>query len=557
MPGTNSTVSPMRTVWSFVLILTVSLVCFYPTLQNGLLQWDDSGYILENAKIRSLNFETLSWAFTTFYVNYWAPLTWISLAIDYAFWGLNPVGYHLTNNVIHALNAGCFFLLLLSLLSCHNEAKRKHAAAPDFLTGVRGYYCALLAAFLFAVHPLRVQSVAWATERKDVLCVFFGILTVLFYARYALSLLRREVDAGRGHAFLTSKFYWLALTCYCLSLLSKSMLVILPAVLLVLDWFPLRRYARKTVASIVWEKIPFVLLAGLASALTVLSQGESVMSFAQTNFISRFFIACKSIMLYLWMTIWPFGISPFYVHPGKSYSSIGIEHFLPVVFCVIVTVLCLLTIRRWPVIMTTWLVYLITLFPVLGFSQSGPEGMAARFTYIPGMAIAFILSLGIIRVTSKYGANQTVTALCVAAVSVILLTYCTITRMDISYWKSDIALWNRVIDLNPHSTGRAYFQRGYAYLANGQLDRALADADEALRIAISKNYNRLYDIQLLRARILRQRGNFDEAIAAYTLAINQDTSPNRYMYLAERGDTYSKMGKASLADEDFRQAGMR
>ncbi len=557
MPGMKNTISPMRIFWSFVLIITVTLICFYPTLQNGLLQWDDSGYILDNNKIRRLGFETISWAFTTFYVNYWAPLTWISLAIDYAFWGLNPVGYHLTNNVIHALNAGLYFLLILSLLSCYDEVKRKHSAPSDFLTGDRGGYCALLAAFLFAVHPLRVQSVAWATERKDVLCVFFGILTVLFYARYALNLLRKEVEAGRAHQFLSSKFYWLTLVCYCLSLLSKSMLVIMPAVLLVLDWFPLRRYSRQAFAGIMLEKIPFVLLAGLASVLTVLSQGESVMSFAQTNLVSRVFIAAKSIMLYLWMTIWPLEISPFYVHPGRSFAAIGIEHILPVVFCLIITLLCLAAMRKLPVIITVWFLFLITLFPVLGFSQSGPEGMAARFTYVPGMALAFLLSLGISFLIAKYRAAQKLTAITVFAVVCVLLVYCTITRRDITYWKDDIALWTRVIDLKPHSTGRAYFQRAYAYATDGQHQKALADVDEALRIAMSKNYNRLYDIHLLRARILRQFGDFEGAIAAYTQAINLDASPSRYMYLAERGDTYSKMGRSDLADEDFRQAGMR
>lgn len=557
MHDTKITGSARRTSWAFGLIVTVTLICFYPTLQNGLLQWDDSGYILENTNIRSISLEMITWAFTTFYVNYWAPLTWISLAVDYAFWGLNPVGYHLTNNIIHALNSGLFFLLSLTLLRCHTETKKEHRDTTSILTTARGFYCALLAAFLFAVHPLRVQSVAWATERKDVLCVFFGILALNLYFQYAFRLIKNDDTAGRPSGFLSSKYYWLMVVFYCLSLLSKSMLVVLPAVLLVFDWFPLRRYSRKTVSGILVEKIPLVLMAGIASLLTIRSQGESVMSFAQTDLLSRFFIACKSIMLYLWMTIWPLDISPFYVHPGKSFSTIGVEHILPVVSCIMITVLCLATLRKWPVIITVWLVYLLTLFPVLGFTQSGPEGMAARFTYVPGMALAFILSLGITVLIAKYRVSQPFQLISLCVVLCVLLMYCTITRADIAFWKNDISLWTRVIDIKPHSTGRAYFQRGYAYLSNGQYESALNDADEALRIALSKNYNRTQDIELLRARILRQLGNFEASIDAYSNAINLEKSPIRYMYFAERGNTYVMMGKSELADDDFRQAGMR
>lgn len=557
MSGIGNNSFSKRTVWSFVLIVAVALICFYPTLQNGLLIWDDSGYILENTNIRQLNLETLRWAFTTFYVNYWAPLTWISLAVDYAFWGLNPVGYHLTNNVIHALNAGLFFLLLQSLFQFHISVRGNGSGTASVITSTSGFYCALLAALLFAVHPLRVQSVAWATERKDVLAVFFGVLSAIWYVRYARQAQQVEEPGRSVSVFLVSKYYWLSLLFYCFSLLSKSMLVVMPLLLLVLDWFPLRRYSKNKAAAILLEKIPFFLLAGIASLLTVQSQGESLMSIAQTDLTSRLLLACKSIMLYIWMTIWPLEISPFYVHPGRSISSAGFELLLPLLLCILLSVVCLVMIRRWPVIATVWLIYLIALFPVLGFTQTGPEGMAARFTYVPGMALAFLISLGVTALSVKRGYLSAVSIVSIFIVSSMLLMYCVVTRRDISHWKSDVSLWTRVIDLKPHTTGRAYYERGYAYFLSGNFDRALDDTNEALRIAASKNYNRIYEIQVQRARILGQMGKLEDAVAAYSEAIHLDSSQMRNVYFAERGNMYLQMGKTELAENDFRQAGMR
>jgi Tfp pilus assembly protein PilF len=557
MVETGFTGSARRTLWLFLLIVAVSLICYYPTLQNGLLQWDDIGYILENTNIRNLSFETLSWAFTTFYVNYWAPLTWISLAIDYSIWGLNPVGYHLTNNILHALNAGLYFLLLLNLFRYHIAIRGNDTGKASILTPATEHYCAFLAALLFAVHPLRVQSVAWATERKDVLAVFFGILALVAYTRYVLLSHDRQGASRQPLDFIGSKQYWLTVAFYCLSLLSKSMLVVMPVLLLILDWFPFRRYSRQLISGVLMEKVPLAFFAGIASLLTVRSQGGSLMTFEQTNFISRFLLACKSIVLYLWMTIWPFEVSPFYVHQGRSFATIGLEQLLPVLFCFVLTVLCLATVRKWPVVMLIWLAYLVTLFPVLGFTQTGPEGMAARFTYVPGMALAFLMSLCVTALVRKFGARSSVSLISIFAVCCVVLTYSAVTRRDITHWKNDLSLWNRVIELQPLVSGRAYFERGYAYFLAGTYDKALEDTDVALRIAISKNYNRLYEIQLQRARILSQMGRFNEAVVAYTEAINADGSQARSMYLFERATLYEKMGRPDLARNDFKQAGMR
>lgn len=546
-----------RELWGVALVATAAFLCFWPTTNNGLLQWDDSGYILDNTNIRSIDFSTLYWAFTTFYVNYWAPLTWLSLAVDYHFWGLNPVGYHLTNNILHALNSGLFFLLILHLTVIHGRSKHAVSVSCEDKSSTTGFYHSLLAALIFALHPLRVESVAWATERKDVLCVFFGILAMICYLRYADRSAGSRKAAGSLHPFLQSGYYWLAVIFYCFSLLSKSMLVVLPLILLLFDWFPLERHKMRTYPAALAEKLPFLLPAGFASILTIKSQGESLMSFDQANLLSRFLIAVKSLYTYLRMTVWPIDISPFYVHPGKNIALVGLEYIVPIMVVFAITAVCLTVARRWPVLLTAWLFYLITVFPMLGFTQTGPQGMAARFTYVPSMASAFVMSLFFTLIFEKFRHYRPAVIMLVLAVVTVLLAYCSITRNDISYWKNDIILWTRVIELKPHSSGRAYFQRSYAYLSDGQYQKALSDGDEALRIAISKNYNRIYDIQLLRGRILARLERWDEAAVAYTDAINRDSSLTRAIYFAERGTAYSRMGRQDLADNDFKLATMK
>lgn len=557
MHDNHLNITKNRELWGFVLVAAAAFLCFWPTMYNGLLQWDDSGYILDNTNIRSLDFGTLYWAFTTFYVNYWAPLTWLSLAVDFHFWGVNPVGYHLTNNILHALNSGLFFLLILRLTAIHDRSKHAASVNCDDKSPTTGFYTSLLAALIFALHPLRVESVAWATERKDVLCVFFGIIAMICYLRHADRPADSQKAAGSRFPFLQSGYYWLTVTFYCFSLLSKSMLVVLPLILLLFDCFPLKRYKKQTWLADLAEKLTFLLPAGIASILTIKSQGESLMSFDQANLLSRSFIAGKSLYTYLRMTIWPVDISPFYVHPGKNIEIVGSEYILPVMVLFAITAACLTVVKKWPVLLTAWLFYLVTVFPMLGFTQTGPQGMAARFTYVPSMASAFVMGLFFTLIFEKFRKYRPACVVLALAVVTVLLAYSSITRRDISYWKNDIALWTRVIELKPHSSGRAYFQRSYAYLSDGQYQKALSDGDEALRIAISKNYNRVYDIQLLRGRVLAKLERWDEAAAAYTDAINRDSSPTRALYFAERGTAYSRMGRQDLADEDFRLAGSR
>lgn len=550
LPDRHSAIHSSRTTGvAFFVVFALTMLCFLPDLNNSLLDWDDSGYIYENNHIRNLSVELVRWAFGDFYLNYWAPLTWLSLALDYSFWGVNPLGYHFVNNTLHAFSAGFFFLICRELLQIHSidhpgdTSSSVHSERSLF-------YCALLAAVIFAIHPLRVESVAWATERKDVLSLFFGLPAALFYLRHA-----RATDPHQNRRWSLSGYYLLSLVFFALSLLSKSLVITLPVVLLVLDWFPLRRWKSARILTLLLEKIPFFLMSGVVSAITMKAQVNAIASFEQINLFTRVLNAFKSVAAYMQLTVWPFGLSPFYVHP-YTISSVSLEYAVAILFFVVVTLFCILMLKRLPVFMAAWLIYLITLLPFLGFTQVGAQAMAGRFTYLAGLPLALLFSIGIVSAYTRLAGSRPATVALGLGVALLLSLYGFLTAREISFWKDDVTLWTRVIDLNPHSSGRAYFQRSNAYRIRRDYQRSLADINEAFAIAVQKKYNAMHDLYGARAGILSYMGNFTGAIEDYTKALETAKDITRSMILYERGTVYKKMGMVELADEDFRVSGM-
>jgi tetratricopeptide (TPR) repeat protein len=529
------------------------LVCFsvflvyLPDLHNGLLDWDDAGYILENKNIHSLSFATVHWAFTSFYLNYWAPLTWLSLAVDYSLWGNNPAGYHLVNNTLHALSAGTFFLICHYLLFTNYAAGEK--AGRIRFSRQNALSCAVMASLFFALHPLRVESVAWATERKDVLSLFFGLIAVLFYLRYTLAggpnssrLPQSENRAIRD--------YWLSVLFFTLSLCSKSLMITLPVVLLVLDWYPFKRIASAGIGSILREKAPFFLLSAVAALLTMAAQANAI---EPINGETRVLNAFASIAAYLRLTAWPLGISPFYVHP-YNIPHLTFTYSLPIALFIVITAISLLLLKRLPVLMACWLIYLVTLLPFLGLTQQvGAQAMAGRFTYLAGLPLALLFSLGINEVSTHCGAFPTVRVLLWSAVVVLLLANLWLTEREISFWKDDVTLWTRVIELSP-STGRAYFQRSHAYYLQHDYTRSLADLDMAITIATGKRYRGMHELYQKRGIIHAEMGDPATAIEDDTMALETAPADKRPEIFYARGLAYEKIGRNDLAGEDFRSA---
>src|SRR5881296_3101655 len=287
-----------------LLVALLTLTAFLPTLQNQFVAWDDDKNFLKNPHYRGLGWSHLRWMWTTFNLGHYIPLTWMTLGLDYVLWGMNPVGYHLTSLLLHAANAVVFFFIARRLLTLAlpSPSERGHALAV----------AAGFAALVFAIHPLRVESVAWVTERRDVLSGLFYLSAIVIY------LWACEGGArGRG-------WYWLSVAAFVFALLSKSMVVNLPVVLLILDAYPLQRLGgslgwwSEPARRIYVEKIPFVLLAAAASAIAVMAQSSvhAAISLAQLSVAGRLAISTYGLSFYLWKMVAPVNLSPLYELPS-------------------------------------------------------------------------------------------------------------------------------------------------------------------------------------------------------------------------------------------------
>src|SRR5213083_2416366 len=282
-----------------LLVVLCTLAAFLPTLQNHFVNWDDDKNFLDNHHYRGLTWQQLSWMWTT-HLGHYIPLTWMTLGMDYLLWGMNPVGYHLTSLLLHATSAVVFFFLARRFLTLAlpRASGRGHA-----LTVSAGF-----AALVFAIHPLRVESVAWVTERRDVLSGLFYLLTLLLYLRA-----REREERGRA-------WYWLSVAAFVCALLSKSMVVNLPVVLLILDVYPLRRlggavgWLSESARRVYVEKIPFVLLAAGASAIALMAQlsHDTMVSVVQLSGLGRLAVSMYGLSFYLWKMVVPVNLSPFY-----------------------------------------------------------------------------------------------------------------------------------------------------------------------------------------------------------------------------------------------------
>src|SRR5438876_6956539 len=358
-----------------VLIAVVTFAAFLPTLQNQFVAWDDGKNLLNNYHYRGLGWTQLRWMWTT-HRGHYIPLTWMTFGLDYLLWGMNPVGYHLTNLLLHVANAVVFFFVVRRLLARALSSPSEHGYALAVSAGV--------AALVFAIHPLRVESVAWVTERRDVLSGLFYLLTILIYLRACEGGAR-----GRG-------WYWLSVAVFVCALLSKSMVVNLPVVLLILDVYPLRRlggaigWSSEPARRVYVEKIPFVLLAAAASAIAVMAQlsFHAALSVAHLSVQGRVAISAYGLSFYLWKMVAPVNLSPLYergvVDPWAT------PFLLSYGGAVAITSLAWVCRRRWPGLPAAWLAYVVILLPVLGIFQSGPQIAADRYTYLAGLGWAIL-----------------------------------------------------------------------------------------------------------------------------------------------------------------------
>jgi len=475
------------------------------------------------------------------------PLTWLSFACDYALWGMNPVGYHLTNLLLHLLNGCLFYHLALRLFL--------FAKAESSVQEHRLYAC--LAALAFTIHPLRVESVAWATERKDVLSGFFYLLALHGYLRYIQATIdpaaRRKLKVG-------------TLCLFACSLLAKASTMTFPAVLLLLDFYPLRRDKTQSWRLLLIDKIPFFALAAGAALLAAHGQAAAGLAadLTQVHIDQRIGLACYGALFYLKKMIWPLPLIPIYTAPQNvSFSN---PLFLGSVLCVI-TLSIFLTMKRrsWPALTACWFYYLMVLSPMSGLFQSGSQLAADRYTYLSCMAWPLLL----------WGAKRVMRFIIVGVLGVWgLLTWNQTKR-----WHDATTLWSYVAAQDP-SNGFAYYNLGDVYQKENRLEEATVMLKQALDLdpdpavyyklgmiaqtqhktenAISYFRQTILlkpshaDAQNSLATTLAAEGHTDEAITVYQNAIQ--TLPRAGALRNNLGALYLNIHKTALAIEQFQAA---
>lgn len=475
---------------------------------------DDLGYVTGNPLIRSIDLRFFGRVFTTVVLNNWHPLTIISYALDYTLWGLNPFGYHLTNIIFHTANTFLAGTLAFRLASLSGQ---KEDAGGAIITG-------MVTALVFGLHPLHVESVAWVAERKDVVSCFFFLLSVLSYIRYA---------GGRPN------FYFISLGFFALSLLSKAMAVTLPVVLIILDYYPLRRLRPGWTGALksAFEKAPYFILSIALSVVTLLAQRGAYVDLEKYGFPARLASALEAYIFYLYKMLLPFGLAPYYqIQTGAAFFDPAL--LASVALFLSITAFCLLTDKK--VFKAAWLYYLITLFPVIGLIQVGGQAAADRYTYIPGIAPSILLGAGAGVLSKRAGKKPLSAIMAVLALALVVLTI----RQE-AIWKDTLTLWNHEIRLFPGRVKIAYNSRGGAYRELHDYRRALEDFNTA--ISLDPGYAMPYNN---RGLVYRDAGDYARALSDFSTSISLD--PRNAVAFINRADTYKDLRdyQKALADYD-------
>ena len=469
------------------LVAAAALLPFFGALQAGFLDWDDDLNIVRNGRFRGFGAAQLEWMFGSSHGGHYHPLTWLSLALDHACWGLDPFGYHLTNLVLHTLNALLFAGLLREVL--------RHDRGAQVADSTRGRWLAAFGAMLFAAHPLRVESVVWVTERRDVLSAAFWIATVWVY----LWACRPEAATTRRRRLVVAAILFV------LSLASKAWGITLPIALLLLDVWPLRR--REPFTRLVLEKLPFLLLAaGFAVAAASAQQtAGAVMSLASHGLVERGFQAAFGLCLYLRNSIAPFDLSPLY--PLQSVIDPATPRFLVPAVLVVASLFALLVARRRATgVVIGCAIVLVVAAPVLGFLQSGGQLAADRYTYLACLPLPAMVVVWLARRPVRDRVAIPTAVAWVLTLGILAGSY---TR----HWQNSERLWDRVLALYPDSVD-ANLHRGIARVETGDLEAALAAFQRACDAA--PRYERpRYEL----GRILYRQNRFAPARAALAEAV--------------------------------------
>lgn len=521
-PVTPSVCAPVGAQTRFLAWLPAALLglmtiaIYWPATRHGFINYDDQAYVIDNVHVQAgLTLENLKWVFISPVDDNWHPITMLSHMLDCQLFGLNPWGHHLTNVVLHAVNTVLVFLLLRGL------------------TGV--VWRSVLVAALFGWHPVHVESVAWVAERKDVLSTCLGLLSLIFYSRYA----QKRSGAVPQPA---SPDYVLAFFFLALGLMSKPMLVTWPFVMLLLDYWPMGRVQAGSLRWLVREKIPFFVLAAAAGVVTFVVQKQSG-AMAMLNDLplsTRVGNALISYCRYLGKLFWPTKLAVFYPQPGHWPLA---EVLLTGGLLAGLTVLFWRQRLRHPFLPMGWLWFLGTLVPVIGLVQVGEQALADRYTYIPSLGVLIMATWGACELSRRW--RHQVIGLSVAGSTALVLCVA-LTRQQLGYWQDDESLFRHALAVTENNH-IALNNLGAAREKEGHIDEAIQQFQEAIRLKPDFAEAR-YNL----GTALGKEGQGDEAIRQFQEAIHlkPDYADAHY----NLGNALFKKGQGDEAIYQFQEA---
>jgi Tfp pilus assembly protein PilF len=511
-----------------LLLILVTVLTFSEVRKHGFVDYDDGLYVYENRLVQQgLTWNGVEEVFNRLHLGFWFPLTWLSFMVNYEIHGLNPGGYHVTNLLLHVSNTLLLFLILRRM------------------TGT--IWQSAFVAALFAIHPLRVESVAWVTERKDMLSTFFWLLTLGGYFHYV-----KDPKTLR---------YVLVMLCFACALMAKPMVVTLPFVLLLLDYWPLKRFSfsgdrraeieevepcglqRSALPRLILEKVPLILLAIGISIVTLLGQSRdgSLVSLESFPLDIRLGNALISYVSYIWKMIWPHGLAVYYPHPGHSIAIlevVGAAFLLGGISVFVARVA-----PRHPYLVVGWLWYLGTLVPAIGLAQSGYQAMADRFTYIPLVGLFIAVAWGANALVAKWNLHRAVP---IASAGVLIPALMVCTFLQVRHWKNSATLFQHTLDV---TSDNYYIHRnmGVVLTHQGRLEEAMRHFREAVRIKPD-----FAEVRNNIGVVLVRQGRVGEAIPHYRRAL--ESKPDFVEVEYNLGTSLVRQGKLEEAAAHFLSA---
>ncbi|MGD0017313.1 MAG: tetratricopeptide repeat protein [Verrucomicrobiia bacterium] len=457
-------------VLAAVAIAVLTILVHWPAVHNGFVYWDDPLYLVKASQLKRISLPAIEWAATALLPLYYHPLTWLSHLLDFQLWGWDPVGHHATSVLLHGLNAGlvCLFVWMLT-------GTVENLSSSTRLTMAAGV------AVAFGIHPLQVEPVAWVAERKTVLCGFFSLLCLCAYLR-AVS----DPQAPRSATSL-KRWWWLMVCLFLAALLSKPMAVSLPVIMLVLDFYPLRRQTRWSWWALLKEKAVLFACCVALGVVTIISQSRAgaVTNLAGFSATARCVVAARNVIFYLWKLIWPSWLSPYY--PLEGEIPLGAPEFVfSAIGVIFISVLAFRLRRKVPVVWSAWCAYLALIAPVSGLMQVGGQGAGDRFMYLAMIPVLLLVAAGCVWLWRRLnligrGTLAPLRAGLAVLLGCLLLFYGLQARDQITVWHDDETLWTAAVGYFPNSV-LANWKLAQALMMQKRYEEALPYVQKATRL---------------------------------------------------------------------------